>query len=45
MNNLLRYAMKRTLKLLLWALAIYAVALPILFWMYRSNRGDRKSVV
>ena len=39
MNNVLRYTLKRTLKLLLWALILYAIALPILFWMYRSNRG------
>jgi cell division protease FtsH len=35
----LRYTLKRTLKLVLWALVLYAIALPILFWMYRSNRG------
>ena len=39
MNNVLRYTLKRTLRLLLWALVLYAIALPILFWMYKSNRG------
>jgi cell division protease FtsH len=39
LNNVLRYTLKRTLKLVLWALILYAIALPILFWMYRSNRG------
>ncbi len=39
MNNVLRYTLKRTLKLVLWGLVLYAIALPILFWMYRSNRG------
>jgi cell division protease FtsH len=35
----MRYTLKRMLKLVLWALVLYAIALPILFWMYRSNRG------
>jgi cell division protease FtsH len=39
LNNVLRYTLKRTLKLVLWVLILYAIALPILFWMYRSNRG------
>jgi len=39
LNNVLRYTLKRTLKLVLWVLVLYAIALPILFWMYRSNRG------
>jgi cell division protease FtsH len=39
LNNVLRYTLKRTLKIVLWVLVLYAIALPILFWMYRSNRG------
>jgi cell division protease FtsH len=35
----LRYTGKKTLKFLVWALVLYAIAIPILFWMYRSNRG------
>jgi cell division protease FtsH len=39
LNNVLRYTLKKTLKILLWVLVAYAIAIPILFWMYRSNRG------
>ncbi len=39
MNNVLRYTFKKSLKLLLWVLVLYALALPILYWLYKSNRG------
>ncbi len=39
MNNVLRYRLKKTLKLLLWVLVLYALAIPVLYWMYKSNRG------
>jgi len=39
LNNVLRYTLKKTLKILLWLLVIYVVALPVLYWMYKSNRG------
>lgn len=35
----MRYTFKKTLKILLWVLVIYAISLPILYWMYRMNRG------
>jgi cell division protease FtsH len=34
-----RYNMKKMLKIGLWILALYILALPILYWMYKSNRG------
>jgi len=39
LNNVLRYTLKKTLKILLWVLVLYALALPILYLMYRMNRG------
>ena len=39
MNNVLRYTIKKTLKILLWVLVLYLVAIPILYLMYRMNRG------
>ncbi|HZD69495.1 MAG TPA: AAA family ATPase [Actinomycetes bacterium] len=39
MNNVLRYWSKKTLKILLWVLVLYALAIPILYWLYKSNRG------
>jgi cell division protease FtsH len=39
LNNVLRYTVKKSLKILLWVLVLYALALPVLYWMYRSNRG------
>jgi cell division protease FtsH len=35
----LRYTIRKTLKRLLIAAAIYALIIPILYWMYRNNRG------
>jgi cell division protease FtsH len=39
LNNVLRYTIKKTLKITLWVLVLYVLAIPILYWMYRSNRG------
>jgi cell division protease FtsH len=39
LNNVLRYTLKKSLKILLWVLVLYALALPVLYWMYKSNRG------
>jgi cell division protease FtsH len=39
LNNVLRYTAKKTLKILLWVLVLYLVAIPILYLMYRMNRG------
>jgi len=39
LNNVLRYTLKKTLRILLWVLVLYALMLPILYWMYRMNRG------
>ncbi len=39
MNNVLRYSLRKTLKILLWVLVLYALAIPVLYWMYKSNRG------
>jgi cell division protease FtsH len=39
LNNVLRYTIKKTLKLLLWVLVLYALSLPVLYWLYRTNRG------
>jgi cell division protease FtsH len=35
----LRYTFKKTLKIGLWVLVLYALFLPVLYWMYKSNRG------
>jgi cell division protease FtsH len=35
----LRYTIRKTLRLLLIAGIIYALMIPVLYWMYRSNRG------
>jgi cell division protease FtsH len=34
-----RYNMKKMLKIGMWILALYILAIPILYWMYKSNRG------
>jgi len=34
-----RYTVRKTLKLLAIFLVFYVLAIPILYWMYRSNRG------
>jgi ATP-dependent Zn protease len=39
LNNVMRYTFKKTLKILLWILVLYALALPVLYLMYRMNRG------
>jgi cell division protease FtsH len=39
LNNVLRYTFKKSGKILLWLLVLYALVIPILYWMYRSNRG------
>jgi cell division protease FtsH len=35
----LRFTFKKSLKILLWTAILYALAIPVLFWMYKSNRG------
>jgi cell division protease FtsH len=35
----IRYTVKKTFRIAIWALVIYAAAVPILYWMYRNNRG------
>ncbi len=40
MNSVVvRYTVRKTLKLLAIFLVFYLLAIPILYWMYRSNRG------
>ncbi len=39
MNNVLRYSLKKTVKILLTLLVLWAIAIPILYWMYRGARG------
>ncbi len=39
MSPALRYTFKKTLKIGLWVLVLYALFLPVLYWMYKSNRG------
>jgi cell division protease FtsH len=39
LNNVWRYTIRKSLKIALWLLVLYALAIPILYWMYRSNRG------
>jgi len=34
-----RYTIRKSLKLLIVFLVIYALLIPVLYWMYRSNRG------
>jgi cell division protease FtsH len=38
-NVVMRYTIRKTLKLLAIFLVFYILAIPILYWMYRSNRG------
>ena len=39
MNNVLRYTLKKTVKFLLGLLVVWAVTIPLLYWMYRGDRG------
>ncbi len=39
MSPALRFTFKKSLKILLWTAALYALAIPVLYWMYKSNRG------
>ncbi|HTE69337.1 MAG TPA: AAA family ATPase, partial [Actinomycetes bacterium] len=39
MSQPLRYTLKKTLKRLLIFAIIYALMIPVLYWMYKSNRG------
>ncbi|HEV8372819.1 MAG TPA: AAA family ATPase [Actinomycetota bacterium] len=40
MNSVVvRYTVRKTLKLLAIFLVFYILAIPVLYWMYRSNRG------
>jgi cell division protease FtsH len=34
-----RYVSKKTLRILMWTAILYVISLPILYWMYKSNRG------
>jgi cell division protease FtsH len=34
-----RYTIKKSLRLLLYLLILYLLAIPVLYWMYKSNRG------
>jgi cell division protease FtsH len=38
-NNAFRYTLKKTTKILLVTAILYLLAIPVLFWMYKSNRG------
>jgi len=39
LNNVLRHTFKKTVKILLGFLVLWAIAIPILYWMYRGSRG------
>ena len=39
MSQAFRYTVRKSLKLLLVFLVIYLLMIPVLYWMYRSNRG------
>ena len=39
MSPPVRYVFKKTFRLLMWTAVLYLLALPILYWMYKSNRG------
>ncbi|MET0148727.1 MAG: AAA family ATPase, partial [Acidimicrobiales bacterium] len=39
MSQPLRYTIRKTLKRLLILAIIYALTIPIMYWMYRNNRG------
>ena len=39
MNNVLRYTFKKSVKILFTLLVLWAIAIPILYWMYRGARG------
>jgi len=34
-----RYTFKKLLRILLWTAILYALAIPVLYWMYKTNRG------
>jgi cell division protease FtsH len=34
-----RYTIKKSLRLLLYLLILYVLSIPVLYWMYKSNRG------
>jgi cell division protease FtsH len=38
-NNVLRYTLKKTLKFLLAVVVLWLLAIPVLYWMYKGNRG------
>jgi cell division protease FtsH len=38
-SQALRYTLRKSLKWLIVVLVIYALLIPLLYWMYRSNRG------
>jgi cell division protease FtsH len=35
----MRYNIRKSLKIGLWILGLYILAIPVLYWMYKSNRG------
>ena len=39
MSPALRFTFKKSLKILMWTAVLYALFLPVLFWLYKSNRG------
>ena len=39
MSQAFRYTLRKSLKLLLVFLIIYLLMIPVLYWMYKSNRG------
>ena len=39
MSQAFRYTIRKSLKLLIVFLVIYALLIPVMYWMYRSNRG------
>jgi cell division protease FtsH len=38
-SQALRYTLRKSLRWLIVVLVVYALLIPILYWMYRSNRG------
>ena len=39
MSVAFRYTIKKSLRLLLYLAILYVLAIPVLYWMYKSNRG------
>jgi cell division protease FtsH len=35
----MRFTIRKSLKILLWTALLYALSIPVLYWMYKSNRG------